>query len=77
MVEVQAFAAFVRSTRISQGYSQEDFAERCGSARTYISELERGVKEPCLGTIFRIAQALDLSPSELLAGIQNRMYRKL
>lgn len=47
--------------------SQEDFAELCGLHRTYIGQVERGEKNISFANIQRIATALKLRPSQLLA----------
>jgi transcriptional regulator with XRE-family HTH domain len=50
--------------RLAQGLTQEDFANESG--RTYISELERGVKQPTLQKIDDLAGPLDLHPLSVL-----------
>lgn len=63
------FGARVRALRKSQGLSQEAFAARCGLDRTYISGIERGVRNVALLNIHTIAKALGLSVSELMRGL--------
>jgi transcriptional regulator with XRE-family HTH domain len=46
--------------------SQEGLAELSGLHRTYISGIERGVRNPTLSIILQIANALKVRPSELL-----------
>jgi transcriptional regulator with XRE-family HTH domain len=65
----QAFGARVRRLRIARGLSQEALAERAELHWTYVSGVERGVRNPGLNTIGRIARALELSPSKLLSGL--------
>ncbi len=48
------------------GYSQEELAFRASIHRTYISQIERGLKSPSLSVIVRLAQALNISPAELV-----------
>ncbi|MCO6524080.1 MAG: helix-turn-helix transcriptional regulator [Candidatus Schmidhempelia sp.] len=45
--------------------SQEAFAYKCGLDRTYISGIERGVRNPTLKIIYIIAQNLDVELSTL------------
>ena len=52
-----------RSPRKSLGFS-------CDLHRTEISLLERGGREPRLGTLLKLAAALDVTPEELSAGIK-------
>lgn len=64
------FGARVRALRQSEGHSQESFAAHCGLDRTYISGIERGVRNVSLLNISVIASALDLSIAELLETIR-------
>lgn len=52
------FAHRVRQRRIELRLSQEQLAELSGLDRTYISGIERGVRNPTLSTAERLAQAL-------------------
>ncbi len=61
------FGRRVRAARVSKGWSQEELAAAAGLDRTYISGLERGVRNPALRTQQRIAQALSVPLAELLA----------
>lgn len=54
------FGAAFRTARLARGLTQEDFAQQSG--RTYISELERGVKQPTLQKIDELATALAVHP---------------
>ncbi|MEW5718956.1 MAG: helix-turn-helix transcriptional regulator, partial [Chloroflexota bacterium] len=56
----------IREHRESLGLSQEAFAEKCDLHRTYISQLERGLKSPTVRTLALIADKLKLTPDELL-----------
>lgn len=59
----------LRRARQRLGISQEELGIRCELHRTEISLLERGGREPRLGTIVKLAGALDSTPAELCAGI--------
>jgi transcriptional regulator with XRE-family HTH domain len=63
------FAVNLRRARQSKQISQEELGFRCDLHRTEISLLERGGREPRLGTIVKLASALDTTPEELCAGI--------
>lgn len=65
------FGQILRELRIEKGISQEDLGFKSGYHRTYISLLERGQKNPSLQTIFRLAKALEISPSEIIRRIEN------
>jgi XRE family transcriptional regulator, regulator of sulfur utilization len=61
------FGRAVKQLREQHHYSQEALADRASLNRTYLGEVERGVAVPSLATIFKIANALNLSASELIA----------
>lgn len=65
----EQFAINLRRTRRAAELSQEQLGDRCGLHATEISRLERGVREPRLGTIVRLARALEVRPADLLADI--------
>lgn len=50
----------------SQGFSQESFADYCGLHRTYISGIERGVRNPTVIILDKIARALKVPAGTLL-----------
>ncbi|MFC1688636.1 helix-turn-helix domain-containing protein [Pseudomonadota bacterium] len=60
------FGQRVRNLRTAKGLSQESFAALCGLDRTYISGIERGVRNLSLINIHALAQALEISVSELM-----------
>lgn len=59
------FGKRVAELRKKAGYSQEQFAFKCGVDRTYVGVVERGEKSPTLNTIEKIAKALGIPMSEL------------
>ena len=63
---LKKFGHRVQKLRIEAGWSQEVFADQTGLHRTYISGIERGIRNPTLLIVQKIANALSLSPSELL-----------
>lgn len=63
----------VREARIERWPSQERLAELAGLDRTYISGLERGVRNPALSTLERIAGALRLRLSDLFRKAERMM----
>lgn len=56
----------VRRVRTAKGLTQEQFADRSGFSQQYISDLERGRRNPTVVTLFELAQALDVTPVQLL-----------
>ncbi len=67
-----SFGKVLRELRIKTGVSQEDFAHQCGLHRTYISQLERGLKSPSLKSISAMAAALDVRPYQLVKLAEDR-----
>ena len=63
------FAVNLRKARQKAGISQEELATRCELHRTEVSLLERGGREPRLGTMVKLASALGTTPQALCAGI--------
>jgi CheY-like chemotaxis protein len=61
------FGRAVKDKRVEMGISQEELADRAGLHRTYISDVERGVRNVSLESIAKLARALELSLSRLFA----------
>ena len=59
-------AANMKALRRERGWSQETLADVAGLDQTYVSGIERKVKNPTITVIERIAQALGCSLGELL-----------
>ncbi len=56
----------VRAARLRAGLSQEQLALEADMKRSYVSDLERGTRNPSIKAIERLASALNLAPAELL-----------
>ncbi|MBQ4765754.1 helix-turn-helix domain-containing protein [Pectobacterium versatile] len=59
------FGQRVKTLRLQAGLSQEAFADKCGLDRTYISGIERGVRNPTLEVIGVIADGLGVELKNL------------
>ncbi len=66
MTDLEKFGAEIRTRRLALGLSQEDLADRSTLHRNYIGGVERGERNVSLKNILKLAQALAVSPSELL-----------
>ncbi len=62
----EAFGKVISNLRHEARLSQEELAHRCNLHRTYISQLERGLKSPSLATIVVLAHALEKLPHQLI-----------
>ncbi len=56
----------LKRLREEQGFSQESFADQCGLHRTYISGIERGVRNPTVIILDKIAKGLKVPAGQLL-----------
>ena len=56
----------VRRLREAQGWSQEDYADRAGIHRTYVSDIERGRRNPTITVVEKLAGPFDVAPGDLL-----------
>jgi CheY-like chemotaxis protein len=66
MVDVKTqLGRAIKTQRASLGISQEELAYRAGLHRTYVSDVERGVRNPSIETIEKLAGALEISTSTL------------
>jgi len=54
----------LRRLRVAQGLSQESLAVDATVDRTYVSRLERGLENPTVGVLERLAVALDADIAE-------------
>jgi transcriptional regulator with XRE-family HTH domain len=60
--------ANIRKLRRTRGWSQERLAEISGLHRTYVSGVERGIRNPTLSIVVQFADALKVVPAVLLSG---------
>jgi transcriptional regulator with XRE-family HTH domain len=71
----QAFGKAVRDLRERSGLTQEALAELCDLDRTYISGIERGIRNPTIQTIWIIAAGLNVSSQELMKLTEDHINR--
>jgi transcriptional regulator with XRE-family HTH domain len=62
-----AFGQAIRELREERGISQEAFALKSGIDRSHYGGMERGERNPSLTSIIKIANALDVRPSDIHA----------
>ena len=65
------FGQLIVERRKALGISQEELAHRADLDRTYISGLERGVRNPSLTAIVKVAQGLGITTDKLLKGLED------
>lgn len=62
---LEIFGKRLRQLRLAKDLSQEDLAFRAGLHRTYVSSVERGERNVSLINIYKLAEALEVSVTEL------------
>lgn len=60
----------IRSSRLERDLSQEKFSDICGLHRTYLGGIERGERNPSLENLVKIAEAFQITLSELFSKIK-------
>lgn len=71
----EIFGENVRRERNAAGISQEELAFRAGLARSYMSDVERGERNPTVKIIARISAALKIKGGTLVDGIPERVTK--
>lgn len=62
-----ALGMAIRTTRLARGISQEELAHRSQVDRSYMSSIERGIQNPGVMVVHRIAAGIGISMAELVA----------
>jgi transcriptional regulator with XRE-family HTH domain len=66
---LRSFGDNVRKLRERKGYTQERLGEAAALDPTYVSGIERGVRNPGIRNVARLAKALGVSTSKLVEGV--------
>ena len=72
----KAVGKSIRSIRNKRGISQDVLSGLAGIARTHLTMIENGSKKANFETVWKIANALDMRPSELVAHIEREIEKK-
>ena len=70
MIDGEKVGMVIQKYREKKGLSQEVVSGLADIGRTHLSAIERGVRKPTLDTFFKLADALDILPSELMKLIE-------
>ncbi|MBV9843094.1 MAG: helix-turn-helix transcriptional regulator [Sphingomonadaceae bacterium] len=62
----QRLARNLRQLRNEKGWSQEQFADEAGVHRTYVSDIERGARNPTITVVEKLAKPLGVGAGRLL-----------
>ena len=57
--------------RRKKGLTQEEFAEKSGFTQQYVSDLERGKRNPSIITLYHLASGLGVTPKELITEVED------
>lgn len=71
MLDAKLVGSTIARYREKKNMSQELLSGLAGIGRTHLSAIERGQRKPTLETFARIAEAMDIAPSALLAGVES------
>jgi len=71
----EAFGRVLRTLRAERGLSQEALALEAGVQRNYVSLIERGVNQPTITIIFKLATALDMKPSQVVELVEKECLK--
>lgn len=66
----------IRKVRAQKHMTQELLSGFAGIARSHLSMIENGTKQANMETLWRIAHALDISPSQLVAAIEEEIAQQ-
>jgi transcriptional regulator with XRE-family HTH domain len=64
------FGQVLREQRNTRGFSQEELALAADVDRTFVSQMERGIRQPTITTLMKLANALGIQPSTLVARME-------
>lgn len=76
MLDAVIVGKVIQNFREERKRSQELISGLAGIGRTHLSAIERGERKPTLETFFRIADALGVKPSVLMAAIEKEIENK-
>lgn len=68
-----AFGRVLRQKRQEAGLTQEQLALEADVQRNYVSLIERGVNQPTIAVLFKLASALNCSPSVLILRVEEEL----
>lgn len=76
MLDAVVVGRVIQDLREKKGLSQEVVSGLAGIGRTHLSAVERGERKPTMETFYRISDALQIRPSELMAMIEAALAEK-
>jgi transcriptional regulator with XRE-family HTH domain len=71
----EVFGAVLLRARTRCGLTQEELAFRAEVDRTFVSRLERGIRQPTITTLIQLAKALEISAADLVQETESELHR--
>lgn len=76
MLDAVLVGRVIQRFREQKNQSQELVSGFAGIGRTHLSAIERGERKPTLETFFKIADALNVKPSTIMAAIEEELQKQ-
>ena len=77
MINVKVIGKTIKKMRENKGLTQEVLSGLAGLDRTHYSKIERGLRSPTIETLFKIADALDIEPHEIMIDIEKSVNERM
>lgn len=75
MLNAEIVGKVIQNYREKCNLSQDVVSGLADIGRTHLSAIERGVRKPTLETFFKLAEALNIAPSQLMKMIEDELER--
>ena len=75
MLNAEIVGKVIQNYREKCNLSQDVVSGLADIGRTHLSAIERGVRKPTLETFFKLAEALNITPSQLMKMIEDELER--
>jgi transcriptional regulator with XRE-family HTH domain len=72
----QTFGKILLQFRNEKNVSQQEVADNCDLERAYVSRLERGLLQPSLATIIKLAEYFKIEPGDLVSQVYSMLKKK-
>ena len=77
MINVKVIGKIIKKMRENKGLTQEVLSGLAGLDRTHYSKIERGLRSPTIETLFKIADAVDIEPHEIMIEIEKSVNERM
>lgn len=75
MLDAKLVGKVIQSYREQHDLSQDVVSGLADIGRTHLSAIERGIRKPTLETFFKVAEALNVPPSQLMKMIEDELNK--